>query len=132
MYNHYRVKCMSKKVEKMIKKELTGITLVFAIIFLIIGLIGGFISYSLLNREGETKVELKGDYTVRLEIGEEFVESGYTFIIDDVDYSKDVTINGTVDTETEGTYVLVYSLDKDGHKVELTRVVNVRGGVSNG
>lgn len=123
---------MSKKIEKMIKKELTGITLVFAIIFLIVGLIGGFIAYSLINKEGETKVVLKGDNIVRLEVGEEFLESGYTFIIDNVDYFNDVKISGTVDTETEGTYVLVYSLDKDGHKIELTRVVNVRGGVSNG
>ena len=123
---------MSKKVEKIIKKELTGVTLVFAVIFLIVGLIGGFISYSLLNKEGETKVELKGEYVVRLEVGNEFVESGYTFIIDDTDYSNDVIIQGTVDTETEGTYVLVYSLEKDGHKIELTRVVNVTGGANNG
>lgn len=123
---------MKKKIEKVIKKEITGITLVFAIIFLILGLVGGFIGNSLLNKEGETIVELKGDSVVTVDLGTEYIESGYTFIIDDKDYSSSVTVCGTVNCMVEGVYILTYTLDKDGHQVELTRVIKVLGGVSNG
>ena len=78
---------MKKKVKKLIKKQLTGVTLVFGIIFLIIGVIAGYIANSMLNKEGETIVKLIGDDIVRLEIGDTYTESGFTFIIDDLDYT---------------------------------------------
>ena len=37
-----------------------------------------------------------------------------------------------VDTTVNGRYLLTYTLDKDGHVIVLTRVVNVIGGVSDG
>lgn len=106
--------------------------MIFAIIFLIIGAIAGFVVNSLVNKEGETVVELKGDSIVSLNVGANYTEAGFTFIINDVDYSTNVEVLGTVDVNEEGTYVLKYVLEQDGHNIELTRIVTVVGGVSDG
>lgn len=123
---------MRKKVKKELKKHLSGLTLLFAILFLAAGVAGGFIGYKLLNKEGNTKIELSGEELVVINLGEEYKEEGFTFVIDDVDYSNDVNVNGNVDTDKEGTYIISYTLSKDDHEITLVRVVKVLGGGANG
>lgn len=123
---------MKKKVKKILKKHLKGTVLIFAIIFLIIGMISGFLVYSLTNKEGFTKIELNGEHRVDLNVGQIYQEAGFTFVIDDKNYNDDVKVEGNLDINKEGTYVLTYTLDKDGHNIILTRIVNVIGGVSDG
>ena len=123
---------MKKKVKKYLKKHLKGTTLIFGIIFLIVGLVAGFLVYNLTNKEGFTKIELNGENVVNLNLGEVYNEEGVTFVIDDVDYNGDVVISNKVDTSVAGTYVITYTLNKDGHNIVLTRVINVVGGVSDG
>lgn len=123
---------MKKNVKKIIKKHLTGVTLFFGILFLVIGVVLGFIVFKALNKEGNTKIELNGETIVTLNVGDSYEELGVTYVIDDKDYSSEVVISGNVDTTVNGRYLLTYTLDKDEHVIVLTRVVNVIGGVSDG
>lgn len=123
---------MKKKIKKIIKKQLTGITLIFAVIFLIVGLVSGFLVYSLTNKEGETKIELIGNNICDINLGEEYQEEGYKFIINGEDYSSDVKITNNVNNSEVGTYVITYTLKTGEHDIVLTRIINVLGGVSNG
>lgn len=123
---------MEKKVKNVIKKQITGITLVFAVVFLVVGAVAGFIVYSSLNPEKETLIKLNGEAIINLNLGDEYNEEKCTFILDGVDYSNQVAITGKVDKTKPGTYYITYTLDKDGHNIELIRVINVIGGDSNG
>lgn len=124
---------MKKKVQKELKKHLTGVTLFFAVLFLIIGVVGGFIGYSVVNRSKDdtTKIELNGDEVIELELGEKYKELGATFIINGIDYENDVEIINDVNTERSGIYVVTYTLKNELYNISLKRVVCV-GGESNG
>lgn len=123
---------MKKKVEKVVKKHLSKVAMFFVLLFLVVGVVLGFLGYNMLNGEGNTTIELKGEEVVVVSIGTTYKEEGFTFVIDDVDYSKEVIISGKVNTNEEGVYVITYSLSNDIHNISLTRVVKVVGGVANG
>ena len=125
-------KKVRKKVNKIIKKQLTGVSLFFAVLFLIIGIVIGFYLYNINNKEGFTKIELTGDGVITLNVGDTYNEEGFTMVIDDYDYADKVLVNGSVDTSKEGVYVITYTLNEGGHNIILTRVVNVMGGEADG
>ena len=125
-------KKVRKKVNKIIKKQLTGVSLFFAVLFLIIGIVIGFYLYNINNKEGVSKIELNGNGIVNLKVGDNYNEEGFTMVIDDYDYADKVLVNGSVDTSKEGVYVITYTLNEDGHNIILTRVVNVVGGEADG
>ena len=122
---------MEKMIKKVLKKELQGITLILAIVFILLGAILGYVVYDAFNKEGFTKIALNGEEVVNISLGTEYTDEGCTLVIDDKDYSNDVMIKGSVDIEVEGTYILTYEYENNGSKIILTRVVNVVGGVSN-
>lgn len=124
-------KNVKKELKKQIKKHITGITLFFAVLFLIIGAVIGFVAYMVLNEEASTKIELNGAEVVNLNIGDEYTDLGATFIIDGVDYKAEVVVEGSVDTNKEGIYVVTYTLKNNAVDIVLKRLVNV-GGVSYG
>ena len=125
-------KKVRKKVNKILKKQLTGVSLFFAVLFLIIGIVIGFYLYNINNKEGFSKIELNGNEIVNLKVGDNYNEEGFTMVIDDYDYADKVLVNGSVDTSKEGVYVITYTLNEDGHNIILTRVVNVAGGEADG
>jgi hypothetical protein len=125
-------KKVRKKVNKILKKQLTGVSLFFAVLFLIIGFVIGFYLYNINNKEGFSKIELNGNGIVNLKVGDNYNEEGFTMVIDDYDYADMVLVNGSVDTSKEGVYVITYTLNEDGHNIILTRVVNVVGGEADG
>ena len=125
-------KKVRKKVNKILKKQLTGVSLFFAVLFLIIGIVIGFYLYNINNKEGFSKIELNGNGIVNLKVGDNYNEEGFTMVIDDYDYTRKVLVNGSVDTSKEGVYVITYTLNEDGHNIILTRVVNVAGGEADG
>jgi hypothetical protein len=125
-------KKVRKKVNKILKKQLTGVSLFFAVLFLIIGIVIGFYLYNINNKEGFSKIELNGNGIVNLKVGDNYNEEGFTMVIDDYDYADMVLVNGSVDTSKEGVYVITYTLNEDGHNIILTRVVNVVGGEADG
>ena len=123
---------MKKKVKKILKKQLTGVSLFVVMLFLIVGLVVGFYLYNMSNEEGFTKIELNGSSVITLNVGDEYIEEGYTFVVDSQDYTDLVTVDSKLDTQKEGVYVITYTLNDNGHKIVLTRVINVLGGVSDG
>ena len=125
-------KKVRKKVDKILKKQLTGVSLFFAVLFLIIGIVIGFYLYNINNKEGFSKIELNGNGIVNLKVGDNYNEEGFMMVIDDYDYADKVLVNGSVDTSKEGVYVITYTLNEDGHNIILTRVVNVAGGEADG
>lgn len=125
-------KKVRKKVHKILKKQLTGVSLFFAVLFLIIGIVIGFYLYNINNKEGFSKIELNGNGIINLKVGDNYNEEGFTMVIDDYDYADKVLVNGSVDTSKEGVYVITYTLNEDGHNIILTRVVNVMGGEADG
>ena len=125
-------KKVRNKVNKILKKQLTGVSLFFAVLFLIMGIVIGFYLYNINNKEGFSKIELNGNGIVNLKVGDNYNEEGFTMVIDDYDYADMVLVNGSVDTSKEGVYVITYTLNEDGHNIILTRVVNVMGGEADG
>ena len=70
-------------------------------------------------------ITLNGDANVTLQQGDIYVELGAT-AVDDVDGNLSVDINGTVDTNTTGIYVLTYTAkDSAGNEASESRVVSV-------
>ena len=80
------------------------------------------------NEDEQTErvnLHLDGDLVVELEVGDEFIEPGYTATSDlKGDISDKVIISGNVDTSVAGTYKLTYTLSYRGIKPKLTRLVN--------
>lgn len=70
---------------------------------------------------------LLGPTSITLEYGEKYIESGYVAINNYTGENLywDVSINGVVDTNVAGTYILTYSIDYFSNKVELQRTIVV-------
>ena len=125
---------MEKEVKKVLKKHITGVSLFFALVFLVVGMIGGYVLYNITTEDevGETKIELLGNEVININLGETYTEPGYTFIINGVNYNDAVVTDGIVDSSKAGTYIINYYLSDDNFNITLTRVVNVLGGESDG
>ncbi|MDB4016233.1 BspA family leucine-rich repeat surface protein [Flavobacteriaceae bacterium] len=72
-------------------------------------------------------ISLVGSSTIYLEVGETFTDPGATASDNvDGDLTSSITSSGTVDTATEGTYTIVYSVsDTDGNIASVSRTVIV-------
>lgn len=102
---------VQKAAEKAVKKTHTA-TVVLAVLFFVIGCIGGVIVSMQLTKND--KFELNGEKTVYLEIGEKYVEPGVTVISFGKDVSDKITTGGdfgAMNTDIEGVYQIVYKID---------------------
>lgn len=102
---------VQKAAEKAVKKAHTA-TVVLAILFFVIGCIGGVIVSMQLTKND--KFELNGEKTVYLEIGEKYIEQGVTVISFGKDVSDKITTGGdfgAMNTDIEGVYQIVYKID---------------------
>lgn len=73
---------------------------------------------------GATILYLKGDMTIKLKVGEKYVEPGW--LTGDADLDKKVQVDNNVDTSKVGTYVIIYRVvDKKGVTTSTMRVVEV-------
>ncbi len=71
-------------------------------------------------------LSLKGDLVVKLNVGDKFVDPGFTATSDlNGDLRDFVLISGKVDTNTVGTYKITYTLSYRGISPKLTRLVKV-------
>ncbi len=75
-------------------------------------------------------LEMKGDSEIRVRVGEEYMEPGYTMIDNvDGDISDKVMIKGSVNINKAGNYELFYEgVDSSGNKVVQRRLVVVMEG----
>ena len=73
-------------------------------------------------------IKLKGSNTINLAVNEKYKEPGYVVEDNcDNDLTKNVTVEGTVDTSQEGTYKLKYTIkDSSGNKSTVERNVVVK------
>lgn len=83
--------------------------------------------YVLLVDTTAPVITLVGDNPMAVELGSSFTEPGATAIDDrDGDISTNITVTGSVDPNTAGTYTLDYSVsDSTGNPTTVTRTVNV-------
>ena len=117
---------VDKQVEKVVKSTHWG-TLLCVIMFLIIGIVAGFFTYKVITKED--KFQLIGDKEITINLGDTYEEKGITIIAFGKDISDKVVITGTVDTTTEGTYNIVYTVDNFKYKdVKRIRTINVVSG----
>ncbi len=70
-------------------------------------------------------IELTSGNAIQVELGTTFTDPGYS-ATDNYDESVDVTVTGTVDSETAGVYTLTYtSTDHSDNEATVTRTVTV-------
>ncbi|MDB4152464.1 BspA family leucine-rich repeat surface protein [Flavobacteriaceae bacterium] len=72
-------------------------------------------------------ISLVGSSTVNLTVGDTFTDAGATATDNvDGDLTSSITSSGTVDTATEGTYLITYTVsDAAGNSVSITRTIIV-------
>jgi len=117
---------------KFLKKALTTNLLIVSTL-LAGAIVSNSDSFSLITIEDELSVSkaqasesiiLKGNSTVNLIVGDDYIDAGVT-VGDDIDIES-ITKTGIVDTFTPGTYIITYTaVDKDGKKTEIIRTVIV-------
>lgn len=117
---------VDKQVAKVVKST-HWVTLLCVIMFLIIGIVAGFFTYKVITKED--RFQLIGDKEITINVGDTYEEKGITIIAFGKDISDKVVITGTVDTTTEGTYNIVYTVDNFKYKnVKRIRTINVVSG----
>ena len=81
-----------------------GIIVLFIIIFIIISLTGNKNNYV---------IELQGEETITINLGDEYKEPGYSAYNGNTDVTADVEIISTVDTTKTGEYEILYSIGSE-------------------
>lgn len=113
-----------KRHVKRAVKNTHGLTLFFVVLFLVLGAVGGYFGYTYLTKTDT--FELVGEKEITISVGETFTDEGFKAVAFGKDVSNKVEIDGQVDTSTEGTYVLTYTVNNLKYKgVKRCRVVNV-------
>lgn len=74
-----------------------------------------------------TIIHLNGDINYHLNVGETYVEPGYSVVdVTDGDLTNNVVVNSNVDTSKKGTYRIIYSVvNSSGVTTSETRIVIV-------
>lgn len=96
------------KLEKEVKKLHVG-TIIFVIVFLVLGVGAGVGVTYFLTKDDVFK--LNGESEITLNVGDTYTEEKATAIAFGKDVSASVKIKGTVDTSKEGRYVVEYTID---------------------
>ena len=106
-----RKSSVEKTAEKAVKK-VHAATIALALLFFVIGCIGGVVVYGQLTKND--KFDLLGDNTVTLKIGEAYTEAGVSIVSFGRDISDKVVYGGdydVLDTNVEGVYQIVYKVE---------------------
>ena len=112
-----------KQAVKAIKKTHLA-TIVCVVVFLAVGIVGGFFAYNHFTKDD--KFELIGEKDIVLTVGDTFVDEGYVVSAFGKDISDTVVVTGAVDTSQEGVYVLTYTSSHIKYKdVKKCRVITV-------
>lgn len=98
----------TKKLQKQIKKA-NPITIILVCLFALIGVGAGLGTSYFLTRNDVFKIN--GETEITLNIGDTYQEQGATAIAFGKDISKEVKVDGVVDTTKEGRYVIKYTVD---------------------
>lgn len=122
-------KKLKSQTKKAIKKT-HGATLLLAVLFLIVGAVGGWFCYGYVCKND--KFEVVGDKEITLTLNASYVEQGVNIVAFGKDVSSTVKIEGEVNTAVEGEYYITYTVDNFKFKdVKKVRVVKVTAGEAN-
>ena len=80
---------------------------------------------TIIEKSQETYIQLLGNKTIRLNLGESFVEPGYK-VFDNIDKNLEVKVTGSVNTSKKGTYQITYTVTNSRNfTTSATRIVIV-------
>lgn len=96
------------------------------IISFIIILVVFFLIINLLKRNSPLKIKLLGNDVVRVEVGGEYKEPGYTATYKKIDLSKKVEVKGKYDVNKLGEYELTYKIKYKNRSSKTTRKIIVQ------
>ncbi len=118
---------MARRYVRKIKKAVNnthGLTIFFVVLFFALGAVAGFFGYKYVTKTDT--FEVVGDKEITLTVGDTYTELGAKAIAFGKDVQDKIVIDGTVDTATEGSYVITYTVSNLKYKdVKRVRVVNV-------
>ena len=77
-----------------------------------------------VNNPGGLSITLNGDNPMTFECGDDFNDPGAT-AVDSAGQAVPVTVSGTFDPNTDGTYTLTYTATEGQNSVSTTRTINV-------
>ena len=103
---------MAKKKKSTAQKVLENMnkkTLFIVVLFLILGLAAGVLSVFVLTKNDT--FELIGNGEISLNVGDEYIEESAKAVAFGKDVSDKIKIDGSVDTSTEGEYVIKYTVE---------------------
>lgn len=97
------------------------------LILVILFIVSGYIFYQTIYLDSTSKIEfqLLGDNDITLNVFEEYKENGTKATFRGKDITKNVTVDGNVDTNKIGTYNLLYTVEYKGKKANLKRIIKV-------
>lgn len=117
-------KKIKKRLKKGIKKKIIIIgTIIF--LFLIVSIIGFIVFINIHGLQSKLSIKLKGKDIIKLEVGSEYKESGSTAKYEKLDLSKDIKVNGKVNSKKLGKYELTYNINYKKLKKSIKRKVEV-------
>lgn len=96
--------------------------LLILIVFFVLILVGGV----LVAKRFTPSIELKQDDKIVIDYQEEYKEPGYKLTIDGKDYTNKVKVEGAVNTNKLGKYVIKYSYGRGLFKSQRERIVYVK------
>ncbi len=106
------------------KSKKGRIFFVVILLFVIVAGIGGYFTAKSIT--ANDTFEIIGDREITLYVGEDYHEEGAIAISFGQDISDKIKIEGTVDTQTEDTYYIKYTVDDIRYRgVERYRIVKV-------
>ena len=106
------------------KKKNTLAVIIFTLLGMIAGVVIGLFS-GCIFLTSEFIFKLNGDSVIQLDNGQAYQEEGIVAYAYGIDYSKDCVINGIVDVNTDGNYLLTYTINQKPIDKTLTRLVIV-------
>ena len=115
------------------KSSNVGKNIIVSLLALVIGVLIGYV-FSMYYFSYRLEFKLLGRVEQNIGLNSEYKDKGFVCSFDDVDYSSDVVVTyydlkgneiDKIDTTTETSYVVKYSLEVDGIKASITRILNV-------
>jgi len=105
----------------------------FAIVFLFFSFatcIYFLYNFWYLNLVNDIKLSLNGDETISLNLGDEYIESGYSASFKDIDLTNEVKTYTNLDITKVGTYEITYVVNYNDKEASLRRNIMVVDNVS--
>ena len=117
---------MKKEIKKALKKS-NKTVLLFSMLFLLLGIGGGYGGSFLLTKNDT--FELIGDKNITLSLNENFNDPGVKVISYGKDLHDKIDIDSNLDTSKEGEYTIIYTVKSLKYKnIKRVRYITIKNG----